>query len=275
MDQATPSSVAAQLLSLTDGTPLDRERMAATVRDLLLNTPMEVRQPATDPAQPTPWKCGNIQLPKFNGYEDHQNPKFASVDYKHRLKEELEHRTQHPQENLSHFVHVIAEYFDRIGETVSDADKVARVRRQMHPKFQDLCEGMIFANLREMAKAAGGVMERAWHRLKYVPPPARTDQVARDLAFVEHHSVASNPGYALSASAGPSSAAAALAQGHPPAPATQNAGIGPQPWWPLHPAAVQASHCKTQQLATAPAPFSPVPHQLPPWTFQQSQAPTV
>ncbi|KAG0442171.1 hypothetical protein HPB47_015764 [Ixodes persulcatus] len=74
MDKATPSSVAAQLLSLTDGTPLDRERMATTVRDLLLNTPMEVRQPATDPTQPTPWKCGNIQLPKFNGYEDHHNP---------------------------------------------------------------------------------------------------------------------------------------------------------------------------------------------------------
>ncbi|KAG0442172.1 hypothetical protein HPB47_015765 [Ixodes persulcatus] len=143
----------------------------------------------------------------------------------------------------------------------------------MHPKFQDFCEGMTFANLREMAKAAGGVMERAWHRLKYVPPPARTDQVARDLAFVEHHSVAPNPGYALSAGVGPS--AAALAQGHPPAPTTQSAGIGPQPWWPLHPAAVQASHCKTQQLTTAPAPFPPVPRQLPPRTFQQFQAPTV
>lgn len=72
-------------------------------------------------------------------------------------------------------MHVIAEYFERIGETVSDAGKVARVRMQMHLKFQDLCEGVTFANLPERARAVGGVMEHAWHRLKY----ARTDQVAK------------------------------------------------------------------------------------------------
>ncbi|KAM7284084.1 hypothetical protein ISCGN_001187 [Ixodes scapularis] len=138
----------------------------------------------------------------------------------------------------------------------------------MHPKFQDLCEGMAFVNLREMAKAAGGVMEPALHRLKHLPPPARTDQEVKDLAFVEHHPVAPKR---LHASV--NSCAAALAQGHPPTPTTVIAGIGPQPRWPLHPAAVLASHCKTLQLA--PAPFPPIPQQLLQWTFKQAQAPTV
>ncbi|KAG0443485.1 hypothetical protein HPB47_014866 [Ixodes persulcatus] len=42
------------------------------------------------------------------------------------------------------------------------------------------------------AREAGGVMERAWHRLKYVPPPPRTDQVAKDLAFAELHPTVPN-----------------------------------------------------------------------------------
>ncbi|KAM7309662.1 tetratricopeptide repeat protein 28 [Ixodes scapularis] len=276
------NNVVSELLAQTDGSAMDRERLSSCVRDVLLNTPLQQDTEART-QEPTPWKCGNIQLPKFIGYEDRQSPtdfldkfenfclvtgvpdskrvrqvlpaalegtaklwwrfaggfedwetfvkefhaEFASVDYKHRLKEELDRRTQHPQENLRHFIHVIAEFYDRIGETVSDEEKVRRVRRQMHPKFQDLCEGLTFANLREFAKEAGGVMERAWHRLKYVPPPPRTDQVAKDLAFAELHPTVPN-------------------QCPPSTLAAVSAGVAPQPWWPLHPAAVQSSYCKDQ-----------------------------
>lgn len=73
-NQATPPSIIVQLLSLTEGTPLDRKRVAATVRDPLRNTRMNALQAVTDPAQLTLWKCGNIKLPKFNKYKDHQNP---------------------------------------------------------------------------------------------------------------------------------------------------------------------------------------------------------
>ncbi|KAM7285424.1 NF-kappa-B essential modulator-like [Ixodes scapularis] len=276
------NNVVSELPAQTDGGAMDRERLSSCVRDVFLNTPL---QQDTDARmqEPTPWKCGNIQLPKFIGYEDRQSPtdfldkfenfclvtgvpdskrvrqvlpaalegtaklwwrfaggfedwetfvkefhaEFASVDYKHRLKEELDRRTQHPQENLHHFIHVIAEFYDRIGETVSDEEKVRRVRRQMHPNFQDLCEGLTFANLREFAKEAGGVMERAWHRLKYVPPPPRMDQVAKDLAFGELHPTVPN-------------------QCPPSMLAAVSAGVAPQPWWPLHPAAVQSSYCKDQ-----------------------------
>ncbi|CAN7999996.1 unnamed protein product [Ixodes hexagonus] len=201
------NNVVSELLAQTDGSAMDRERLSSCVRDVLLNTPLQQDTEART-QEPTPWKCGNIQLPKFIGYEDRQSPtdfldkfenfclvtgvpegkrvrkvlpavlegtaklwwrfaggfedwesfvkefhtEFASVDYKHRLKEELDRRTQHPQENLRHFIHVIAEFYDRIGETVSDEEEVRRVRRQMHPKFQDLCEGLTFANLREFAR---------------------------------------------------------------------------------------------------------------------------
>lgn len=129
------------------------------------------------------WKFtgGFASWPEF---EQEFTREFTTVDHKDRLKAELEQRTQHPAENLKEFIHVISEFYDRIGEPVSDAEKVSRVRRQMHPTFQDMTASTKFANLHEMAKAAGSVMERAWHRLRYVPPPPRTDQVAADLAFV-------------------------------------------------------------------------------------------
>ncbi|KAL3211539.1 hypothetical protein MRX96_036359 [Rhipicephalus microplus] len=51
----------------------------------------------------------------------------------------------------------------------------------MHPQLQDLAEGHAY-NLAEL-KAADGLMERAWRRLQYSPPPLPSNQVARDLAF--------------------------------------------------------------------------------------------
>ncbi|MDD9362562.1 MAG: hypothetical protein PV344_06540, partial [Anaplasma sp.] len=56
---------------------------------------------------------------------------FAPIDFKKRLKEELSVRTQHPEENLKQFIYAIAEYYERLGEKVTDAEKVNRVLRQM------------------------------------------------------------------------------------------------------------------------------------------------
>lgn len=122
---------------------------------------------------------------EWNAFTADFEAEFAGVDYKAKLKAELDQRTQHPAENLKRFIHVIAEYYDRIGESVPEADKVERVRRQMHPTFQDLTAGMSFANLKDMAAAAGPIMERAWHRLRYAPPPPRGTQAAADLAFAQ------------------------------------------------------------------------------------------
>ncbi|KAG0426063.1 hypothetical protein HPB47_026808 [Ixodes persulcatus] len=90
---------------------------------------------------------------------------FALVDKKKRLKEELRKRTQHPEENLKQFIYVISSYYDRIGEPVTDAQKVESVLRQMHPQYRDLVEGRTFVTLKELADAADGLMERVWRRL--------------------------------------------------------------------------------------------------------------
>ncbi|KAL3183329.1 hypothetical protein MRX96_000304 [Rhipicephalus microplus] len=71
---------------------------------------------------------------------------FALADEKKRLTEELEARTQHPEENLKEFVYVISEFYDRIREEVADDVKidraVDRVLRQMHPPAARLGSGV-------------------------------------------------------------------------------------------------------------------------------------
>lgn len=301
-----PPEVLQQLLATTSGTVLDRERLAAQLRNVLLaatvadntETPgaktnhEEATRPNGDTTRPdgmaTAATTGHrhetgpaltirgppVPLPKFTGYRDKQSPQefldrygeycdicgipperraqmlpaslegsakqwwrftggfpdwdtlvkefteeFTPVDHTFQLKRELEQRTQHPAENLRQFIHTIAEFYDRIGEPVSDAEKVERVRRQMHPTFQDLAANMQFANLKEMAKAAGQIMERAWYRQRYAPPPPRTNQLAADLAFVDEAHT-QQPGTLIAA-------------------ATRTTGQHPE--WPLHPAAVLAS----------------------------------
>ncbi|KAH7936746.1 hypothetical protein HPB49_003648 [Dermacentor silvarum] len=123
--------------------------------------------------------------PDWQSFTSEFMAEFTAVDYKFKLEAELDRHTRHPAENLKQFIHVIAEYYDHIAEPVSDAKKVECVQRQMHPTFQDLTASMSFANLLEMAKAAGPIVEGPWHRLRYVPPPPmRNAQAAADLAFV-------------------------------------------------------------------------------------------
>ncbi|KAH7964871.1 hypothetical protein HPB49_001942 [Dermacentor silvarum] len=76
---------------------------------------------------------------------------FSFIDAKRRLKQELELRMQHPQENLKEFIYTIAVYYDRIGGEVPESEKVDRVQRQMRPQLQALLEGRQFGG-----KAVGG-----------------------------------------------------------------------------------------------------------------------
>ncbi|KAL3182555.1 hypothetical protein MRX96_007229 [Rhipicephalus microplus] len=108
---------------------------------------------------------------------------LSSIDAKRRLKAELEQRTQHPEEKLKEFIYAIATFYDRIGEKVSEAEKVQRVLRQMHPQLQDLEEGHSYNDLAKLVKAVDGLMERAWRRFQYRAPPLPSNHVARGLAF--------------------------------------------------------------------------------------------
>ncbi|KAH8032463.1 hypothetical protein HPB51_025916 [Rhipicephalus microplus] len=172
---------------------------------------------------------------------------FSSSDAKRRLRAELEQRTQHREENLKEFIYAMATFYDRIGEEVSEAQKVQRVLRQMHPQLQDLAEGHAYNNLAKLVKAADGLMEQAWRRLQYRPLPLPSNQVARDLAFrpslaPDHRSL---PQPNTMATASFASFVAA-----PSAPPTYH--------WPLHPAALDPSYCRDRQYSCDTAPlFSP------------------
>ncbi|KAH7957960.1 hypothetical protein HPB51_028055 [Rhipicephalus microplus] len=83
---------------------------------------------------------------------------FSSVDAKHRLKAELGQGTQHLEENLKDFINATAMFYDRIGEEVTEAEKVQRVLRQVHPQLQDLAEGHAYNDLAKLVKAADDLM---------------------------------------------------------------------------------------------------------------------
>ncbi|KAH8009842.1 hypothetical protein HPB51_020190 [Rhipicephalus microplus] len=211
-----------ELLLGTDGSAMERERIAAVVRDRVMATPLPT----------APHLCWRF-VRGFDSWEQFTaafRSEFSSIDAKRRLKAELEQRTQHPEENLKEFIYVIATFYDRIKEEVFEAEKVQRVLRQMHPQVQDLAEGHAYNDLVELVKAADGLMEWAWRRLQYRPPPLPSNQVARDLAFrpsqAPDHRSLPQPNTMATTSFASFSAA-------PPAPPTY--------FWPLHPAALDPS----------------------------------
>ncbi|KAH8033516.1 hypothetical protein HPB51_013437 [Rhipicephalus microplus] len=243
--------VVEELLLGTDGSAMERERIAAVVRDRVMATPLPTAPhvgawTVIANTGAVPWATNDsarrlaaAHLPRYSGARDLQSPEeflerlkkfclatgvaadkrlthvvpdaleadaklwwrfvrgfdsweqftaafrfeFSLIDAKRRLKAELEQCTQHPEENLKEFVYAITKFYDRIREEVSEAEKVQRVLRQMHPQLQDMAEEHAYNDLAELVKAADGLMERAWRRLQYRPPPLPSNQVARDLAF--------------------------------------------------------------------------------------------
>ncbi|KAH9371892.1 hypothetical protein HPB48_019336 [Haemaphysalis longicornis] len=224
------------LLQQTNGSPMERERVAAQVRDAIMAAAVPPASTASV-NMAAPFLCAGIAearpatamtapaaMPKFEGFRDLQSPQefldkvenfcmaadiptgdrvrrviatalkgsaklrycfagtfeswdsfaeafkkeFASVDEKLRLKQELDELTQHLQENLREFIYVVVAYYERIGENVPESEKVDRVLRQMHLDLRDLAAGSTFLDLKALAAAADGLMERARRRQQFI-----------------------------------------------------------------------------------------------------------
>ncbi|KAG0411938.1 hypothetical protein HPB47_010934 [Ixodes persulcatus] len=264
-----PPELLQTLLQQTDGTPLQREKITAHVRELLFATPIRTAEEeaapfvaaavteasTTDDQDSTRSRLVPVQPPKFIGFGDLQSPdefldhlenfclvqgvkledqlsrvvpaavqgsaklwfrftenfvdwsmfatafrkKFAPVDEKKRLKEELRLRTQHPEENLKQFIYVIASYYDRIGDDVTEAER------------------------------SSGCWSKCTLSSKTAAQP--TNQVARDLAF-----------YSKSATTRAPAQSPAVAAAPVPPPVASQA-------WPLHPASLQPSYYRDQLSA--------------------------
>ncbi|KAH7968531.1 hypothetical protein HPB52_009345 [Rhipicephalus sanguineus] len=186
------------MLRQTNGSAIERERIASELRQALMAAPVvpggNERRPAfvgppatqmTEFAASLPaaldgsaklWHRFAGPFATWDAFVTAFRREFASADEKKRLKEELEARTQHPEENLKEFMLFPS----------STTESERRVLRQMHPQLQDLVAGSTFSSLKALADAADGLMERVRRRLQYRPPPPKTNQVARDLAYSAH-----------------------------------------------------------------------------------------
>lgn len=122
----------------------------------------------------------------FRSWEEFKtalHTEYDQPDFHSRLQAELEQRTQHPEEPLSAYIRVIANYYERLGSNASDSEKVARVLRQMHPQFYPYFHGRNFANLHALAAAAPEVQVLIWRQKTYQPPVVPAEAVAKDLSF--------------------------------------------------------------------------------------------
>lgn len=63
---------------------------------------------------------------------------LASLHCQRWLEEKLDQRMGHSKENVKQFICVISECHNRVIESVTEADKVDRVPRQMQPQLKNL-----------------------------------------------------------------------------------------------------------------------------------------
>lgn len=108
---------------------------------------------------------------------------FEAVDYKARLRLEMRRRTQAPEEPLTSYIHVMAEYFRRLGDATTEDEKVSTVMNQVHPSYRPFLRGKTFSSLSEMATEAKIIQADllSWHT--YMPPPDPSQALEPTLAF--------------------------------------------------------------------------------------------
>jgi hypothetical protein len=120
---------------------------------------------------------------EWDTFKEALQREFGAVNYRELLKRELDSRTQHPAEPLSAFIQIIASYYDKINEEVTEEEKIERVIRQMHPEFRREIGGRNFANLQEMAKAAPDIQKNILIDRQYRPPPPAAWSIEPTLAW--------------------------------------------------------------------------------------------
>jgi Zinc knuckle len=122
-------------------------------------------------------------FPNWNSFVEAFLAEFASYSYRQRLARELDLRTQSPDEPLSSFVQVIAEFYRRLGNHVPEHEKVARVLAQMHPEYRRYTYGRVYGSLRELSIEAVRIQDAVLQERMYRPPPTPSRCIEPSLAF--------------------------------------------------------------------------------------------
>ncbi|KAM7282562.1 hypothetical protein ISCGN_002709 [Ixodes scapularis] len=96
---------------------------------------------------------------------------FLPVGYATQILRELEARPQHLDESQDRYVQVMQELFKRADPNTPESDRVARVRRQCHPRYHAYLINHTFEALEELARGACLIEEALHAERNYVPPP--------------------------------------------------------------------------------------------------------
>jgi len=91
----------------------------------------------------------------FSDFKNRIRTEFQPIGYQDELRRELERRTQGYNEPLTAYIRVIMDYYERLGDpTVSEAMKVDRIKKQMHPEYRAALPSPSIHTLRELKDAA-------------------------------------------------------------------------------------------------------------------------
>ncbi|KAH8040926.1 hypothetical protein HPB51_013096 [Rhipicephalus microplus] len=96
---------------------------------------------------------------------------FIPPEYEHRMRRELELRTQHPDESLLEYVRALQELYLLADPTASEAEKVEQAIRQVHSTFTAYLRSTRYRDLKELASDAKRIQGDALAARAYRPAP--------------------------------------------------------------------------------------------------------
>ncbi|KAM7287121.1 hypothetical protein ISCGN_030815 [Ixodes scapularis] len=120
------------------------------------------------------WLGLRAPFTRLADFQTRLREEFLPAGYATQILREPEARTQHPDESLDRYVRVMQELFKRADPNTPESDRVARVRRQCHPRYHAYLINRTFETPEELARGAR-LIEQALHAERnYVPqPPAK------------------------------------------------------------------------------------------------------
>lgn len=108
---------------------------------------------------------------------------FGPPDRERRLRQELDARTQHPNEDFGSFVRVIGAFYERLATSSSEEEMISRVIAQASPATRQLLWGRSFDTMRDLEDAGPEIQELFWRNATYTLPPLPALCMERDLAY--------------------------------------------------------------------------------------------
>lgn len=96
---------------------------------------------------------------------------FQAIGYEEELRQELERRSQGPNETLTAYIRVIMDYYQRLGRPYNEQNVVTRIMKQMHPEYRQALQGRVIQNLNHLRTAAHEAQEMIKGLRTYKLPP--------------------------------------------------------------------------------------------------------